>query len=269
MSDEHQRRGGADETRQFDPSGGAGNQPVGGPRSSDPGPADNTEPMPRSTGDDETVLTPRADSTTVMPAAVADAAWSGRAEVRPPRPSDFPSGGWYVVPAAPREPRGKWWTPIVVGIVVLLLLALLGWGLWLILQAGSKDDPTTPAVTASAAAPTTVQTTPPTTEPTTQPTTTEPTQPAEVTIPALKGLSSAEARQALDRTGLSYRLRFVTSGDAPAGMVIDSDPREGQQVPTDSTVTLIIAAAPSSPAVSTTPTSTAPTDTSDDQAGGN
>jgi predicted exporter len=37
-----------------------------------------------------------------------------------------------VVPP-PREPRGKWWTPIVVGIAVLVLLALLGWGIWLIL----------------------------------------------------------------------------------------------------------------------------------------
>jgi beta-lactam-binding protein with PASTA domain len=60
----------------------------------------------------------------------------------------------------------------------------------------------------------------------------------------------------------------VTSADAPAGTVIDSDPQEGQQVPSDTTVTLIIASAPSSPATPTTPTTTPPTDTNG-QPGGN
>jgi hypothetical protein len=298
MSDEQQRRGdgsGLDRTQQFDPyAEGAGadettarggssapgaaaqadqNQPVGGPRSGDA----RTEAMPRTGGGDETVLTPRPDATSVMPAVPGPAAtgpgatgpggaWSGRAEVRPPRPPqrDFPSGSWDVVPPPPREPRGKWWSPIVIGIVVLVLLALLGWGLWLIVSAGSDDgDPPTPAATTTAAATATTEpASAATTEPTTQPTTTEPTGPAEVTIPALKGLSSAEAREALDRKGLSYRLRFVTSGDATPGTVIDSDPQEGQQVPPDTTVTLIIAAAPSSaPTVSTTPATTEPTDT--------
>jgi cytoskeletal protein RodZ len=265
MSDEHQRRGGADETRQFDPSDGPGNQPVGGPRPSDPPNTEPTERMPRTAAGNETVLTPRADSTSVLPAAERESAWSGRAEVRPPRPSEFPSGGWDVVPPREPEPRGKWWTPIVVGIVVLLLLALLGYGVWLILQANHQDHPTTPAVTTSAAAPaTTEQSTPPSTEPTTPPTATEPTGPTEVGIPALRGLSSADARQALDRSGLSYRLRFVTRADATPGTVVDSDPEEGQRVPSDTIVTLFIAAAPSSsPTVSTTPTSTAPTDTND------
>jgi cytoskeletal protein RodZ len=211
------------------------------------------------------VLTPRADSTSVLPAVERESAWSGRAEVRPPRPSEFPSGGWDVVTPREREPRGKWWTPIVVGIVVLLLLALLGWGVWLIARARTKDDSTTPAVTPSAAAPaTTQQSSPPRTEPTTTPTASEPTVPTGVSVPALVGLSSAEARQALDRSGLSYRLRFVTRADATAGTVVDSDPKEGQRVPSDTVVTLIIATAPSSsPTVSTTPTSTPPTDTKD------
>jgi hypothetical protein len=295
MSDEQQRRGGAgrggpepDETREFDPLAPEENEPDGGPRSGDAWIADRTEQMPRAGADDaETVLTPRPDATSIMPAVEAGAgrleaaaraaaggndadygagspAWSGRAEVRPPRPGaggDF-TGDWG--PPPPSEPRGKWWLPIVIGIVVLVLLALLGWGVWLIVQAGDKSgDSTTPAATTSAAAPETTKPTtkPPTTEPTTTPTTTDPTGPEEVTIPALNGLSSAEARRALDRTGLAYRLRFVTS-DAPAGTVIDSDPKEGLQVPSDTTVTLIIAAPPSSsPTVTTTKPTTAPTDT--------
>jgi hypothetical protein len=159
------------------------------------------------------------------------------------------------------EPRGRWWTPIVVGIVALLLLALLGWGIYLIMQ--STGDDVTPGGTPSPAAPVTTAaattrptSTPPSTEPaTTQPTTTSPATPSDVTVPALKGLSSEEARGALDRKGLNYRLRYVTS-ESPVGTVIDSDPAEGQQVPADTVITLIIAAEPTAPA---TPTQTATT----------
>jgi hypothetical protein len=136
--------------------------------------------------------------------------------------------------------------PIVVGIVALVLLALLGWGIWLIVQAQNQNAPApSPAVTMSIAPPeSTEPTTEPTTEePTTTPPTTEPTA-TEVTIPALRGLSREQAQQALSRRGLSSRLRFVTSDDAPAGTVIDSDPGEGQEVPPDTVVTLIIAAEP-------------------------
>jgi pyruvate/2-oxoglutarate dehydrogenase complex dihydrolipoamide acyltransferase (E2) component len=290
MSDEQQRPGdaarggsGPDETREFDPFVDDENGPDGRPRSSDAWVLDNTEQMPRTSADDETVLAPRVDATAVMPAAEGgpgdDAgrggvgpAWTGRAEVRPPRPGpggDFPTGDWDALPP-PNEPRGRWWMPIVVGMVVLVLLALLGWGVWLILQAGGDgDDTPAPGVTASASAPPATEPTsaPSTTTPTATASTTEPTGPTEVTVPALKGLSSASARQALSRRGLAYRLRFVTSADAPAGTVIDSDPAEGQEVPPDTTVTLILAAPPSSAATATTtsPATTAPTDTNDQQ----
>lgn len=240
------------------------------------GDATSEMPVERGDGGDETVVAPRRpDATAVMPAAGLDPgpddagvgvspAWTGRAEVRPPQPrprGEFATRDWDALPP-PREPRGRWWMPIVVGIVVLVLLALLGWGVWLILQASAKDDESpAPASTTSVPAPeTTEPTSTPTTTPTTSPSTTEPTGPTEVTIPALKGLSSDEARQALARTGLAYRLRFVTSADAAPGTVIDSDPAEGQQVPSDTTVTLIVASAPSS-AATTTPGSTGPTDT--------
>ena len=65
-----------------------------------------------------------------------------------------------------------------------------------------------------------------------------------MTVPALRGLSQQEAIQALGRRGLSSRLRYMSSNDAAPGTVIDSDPEEGQEVPPDTTVTLIIAAPP-------------------------
>ena len=92
--------------------------------------------------------------------------------------------------------------------------------------------------------------------------TTDPTD-TEVTIPALKGLSRQDAQQALSRRGLASRLRFVVSDAAPANTVIDSDPAEGQEVPPDTTVTLVIAVPPTTAPATTAPATTAPTEPPD------
>jgi hypothetical protein len=266
MSDEREGRPRPDETRQFSPfedegdatriqGGSGGDHPDDGPRSDD-----STRQMPAA-DDDATALAPpvrRPDATSILPPvdeagpAVGAGAWAGRAEVRPPQPGYDTEPEWGAGP--PPEARGRWWMPIVVGIVALVLLALLGWGIWLILQAQDENTPApAPAVTMSIAPPeSTEPTTEPTTEePTTTPPTTEPTA-TEVTIPALRGLSREQAQQALSRRGLSSRLRFVATDDAPAGTVIDSDPEEGQEVPPDTVVTLIIAAEPTTNPTTTT-----------------
>jgi hypothetical protein len=255
----------SDETRQFSPfdddddrTRGPESHPNDGPRSGDSPLDDRTAQMP-SADADETVMAPRPDSTAVMPATDVAAqqewngAWSGRAEVRPPLPGreEYMRTEWSTVP--PPEPRGKWWMPIVVGIVGLILLGAIGWGVYLIAQ-NTDDTDVPPATTPSVAAPEStapVTTEPTTTPPTTTPTTTEPTEPAEVTVPALTGLSQQEAQRALARRGLSYRLIFRPS-DAAAGTVIDSDPAEGQEVPADTQVTLVIATKPTTPATTTT-----------------
>ena len=271
MSDEQApRRGsggepGPDETRQFSPfedddrTAVPGNHPDEGPRSGDAWAPDRTQQMPPV--DDATVVTPR-DATAVMPPArdwaEPEGAWSGRAEVRPPGPGDYTvASEWDAVPP-PTEPRGKWWMPILVGILALILLGLLAWGIYLIAQ-NSDDDPGTPAPAPSVTAPATVTTEPTTTPPTSEaptsatPTTTEPTGPTEVTVPALVGLSQEEAQRALDRRGLTYRLIFRPS-DAQPRTVIDSDPAEGQEVPPDTQVTLVIAAERTQPATTATTT---------------
>ena len=292
MSDEQEQRrdpsGRApqpDETRPFSPiaddddaTQASQNHPDDGPRSGDawvfdrpesPGATTPTERVPQA--DDPTAVTPRAagpGGTSIMPPVggdatwgAAEAPWSGRAEVRPPRPGEYASADWATEP--PPEPRGKWWMPIVIGIVGLVVLALLGWGIWLIARAqGKSDNAPTPTTTAPglAPAPTNKPTPPTTAAPTTQQTTTEPT-PSAVTIPALVGLSQDEARQALTRRGLSSRLRLVSSTDAPPGTVIDSDPAEGQEVPPNTVVTLVIAA---EPRTSSTPSPTTTTPQPDD-----
>jgi PASTA domain-containing protein len=261
MSDEH------DETRQFSPFDDA--TQVGGPPSGDGATADQTRAMPAAPAD-PTVVTPRpggmaprrADATTALPtvddwaASRGNPAWAGRAEVRAPRPggTEYAEDGW--PPGPTREPRDRWWMPIVIGIVTLVLLGALGWGLYLIVQNSGTDRAPAPATTTSAAAPPPAVTTgaaTPTTEPaTTAPPTTEPaTTPttdstAAIKIPALKGRSLTEAQSALSSVGLSYRLIYRSVGDAAPDTVIDSDPVEGQEVPPDTRVTLVIAARPQS-----------------------
>jgi hypothetical protein len=131
--------------------------------------------------------------------------------------------------------------PIVVGIVVLVLLAVLGVGVWLIVQAGKEDDPAAPAVTPTVAPASTLPTDAATAASPAAPSTEATTAPVDVAIPALVGLSSAEARRALDRVGLTYRL-ISRPDEAPLETVIDCDPPEGRQVPADTEVTLVIAA---------------------------
>ena len=216
---------------------------------------------------DATQISPRPEATSVLQPVTqdwepnrAEPVWSGRAEVRAPQPSrtafdtDWPAG-----PVA--QPRDRWWMPIVVGTIVLVMLAVLGWAIYLIMRSVGRDDSPAPASTsadATTTTTTTTATTTPTTEPTTPsatPPTTEPTM-TEVTVPALRGLTLTEAKAALDRTGLSIRVIYRDS-DAPARTVIDSDPAEGQEVPPDTRVTLVIAAR----SAATTPTGTTTTRT--------
>src|SRR4051812_2510256 len=153
MSDEQDR------TREFAPFDDddatvvRGSHPIGDPRTGDPGGPDRTRQMPSAAGDAAVPGSrpPRRDSTSILPqgadawnaASGAGPAWSGRAQVRAPQPGEqeYVRTDWTV--PAPREPRGRGWMPIGVGIAILLLLGLLGRGIWLIGQA-TCDDPATP-----------------------------------------------------------------------------------------------------------------------------
>jgi PASTA domain-containing protein len=291
MSDER------DETRRFAPfddetqAGGrpldetqAGGRPLdetqaGGPLAGETRaqarPGDRTPGKSRSPRPDETAFLPPVDDWSADGRAADDwaagrgkGAWSGRAAVRAPQPGpdapaegDWPAGG-------SREPRDRWWLPIVIGVVGLILLAALGWAISLVLRNSGEDTPPAPAPSAattvapSSAAATTTEpsSSPPTTNPTssaataTPTTTTDPTIDA-VTVPALRGLTLTDAGAALTRMGLHYRLRYLPS-DATPETVVDSDPPEGQEVPPDTTITLLVAAPATT--VPTTATTSAP-----------
>jgi hypothetical protein len=246
-----------DETREFDPfadddddAKGSAEAPAASGGDTDP---DRTAQMPAA--GDETRQVPAADETRRMPAAdetapvpTQPAAWSGRAGVPPPEATAVREPAPTEL-APPEDGGGRWWMPIVVGIVALLLLAGLITGIWLIYNANKVEPTPTPSPTlaptsapATSAAPTTSPATPPT------------TAPAGVPVPPLVGLTDQQARDVLDRLGLSYRLVYRPAVEPP-NTVIETDPAEGEIVPEGAEVTLVIA----SPLTPTGPPTTAPT----------
>lgn len=109
--------------------------------------------------DDETVPLPPAGGDTVpLPASgEADAGpertdgppsatvWSGRARVPVGEPAE-PAEEWPVTDPG----GGRWWLPMLVGAVAVLLLGVLGVGVWLIVQAlGEPRSPVVPAASPS------------------------------------------------------------------------------------------------------------------------
>jgi PASTA domain len=274
--DETRRYPSADRPDGTTPSG----RPASGDRTRADGPrADDRTRIHRAEADDGTrIHRAEADDGTRIHRAEADEdtrvhrpgdddwaggrgnAWTGRAEVRSPGPDASSYETDWAAGASPVQ-RDRWWMPIVLGIVVLILLAALGWGVYVIVQNSGEPGSPGPAPTATLApstepTATTASETAPATESTTtppapEPSITEPVQ-AEVTVPALRGLALADAQAALTRTGLRSRLIFRDS-DAPPNTVIDSDPAEGQEVPPNTVVTLVVAKA-----ATTTPTA-APT----------
>ncbi|MGC4810232.1 PASTA domain-containing protein [Micromonospora sp. DT228] len=198
-----------------------------------------------------------ADQTTRLPAERSVApSWSGRAEVRPPRPDE--AGEWYVEEQGAR----RWWLPILWGVLALLLAGLLGGALWLVLakQDDDRDDPdSTPSVppaSATSAAPTSAS--PTSAAPTSEAPSSPPpsSAPVEVPVPPLAGLPQATAEGLLSRLGLAYEVVYRPS-ELPPGTVVGTEPGSGTPVSSEDEVLLIISQARPSTGVS--PTAPSPT----------
>ncbi|MEU1752197.1 PASTA domain-containing protein [Micromonospora matsumotoense] len=239
-----------DATRQLPPARpGSGGSPVGLPPPSDPTarqePVDATRPLPP------------AGAEPSDPAG--SPVWSGRAGVPPPRADDpREPAEWY----GEEQRDRRWWTPILLGVLALLLLGLVGVGIWLALRAAdspSDGTPTPPPTVVPTATPTSAPTTaaPTTGPPTTPPTTPSTTGPAGIAVPPLVGLSQETAENLLGRLGLSSRVQTRES-DRPPGTVLATDPEQGELVTPGDEVTLVVAAeATASPTGSGTATPTA------------
>nr|WP_230689146.1 PASTA domain-containing protein [Micromonospora sp. WMMC415] len=193
--------------------------------------------------------TPMDRTAPIPPEARGPAAWSGRAGVPPPRPTEYrETTEWYAEDQGGR----RWWLPILWGVLVLLLLGALGAGLWFALAA-DDDEPIgpepSPSVSVTRASPTTAA---PTTSaaPTTASPSPSPTEAGEVRMPPVVNLPLATARAILDRAGVDYRIEYRTS-DRPAGTVLDTEPDAGDLVGEDEEVTLVVSRPEPSPTTAT------------------
>lgn len=238
----------ADATRALPPDRGADDADATRslPPDRTPGEADATR-RPPPTGD-RTARQEPGDRTAPLPAA-----WSGRAGVPPPRPVDYQEAGteWYTEEQAGR----RWWMPILLGILALLLIALIGLGVWLALRAADRSPaPSPPPTRAPTSAPATTAA-PTSAAPSSQPPTTPPatTAAARVPMPPLVGLPEAAARAILDRLGVDYRVETRTS-DRPAGTVIETDPGAGKLISEGDQVTVVVAEAAARTTGAGTPT---------------
>ncbi|MEU8180486.1 PASTA domain-containing protein [Micromonospora sp. NPDC049044] len=222
------------------------------------GPTTPGPPTTPTTPGPPTTPAPPAEQTTRLPAGrLAAPAWSGRAEVRPPRPDDA-AGEWYVEEQGGR----RWWLPILWGVLALLLAGLLGGALWLVL-AKQDDDPDDPGSTPSAPPPSATSAAPTSAPPTSAaPTSEAPSSPpvtsapVEVPVPPLAGLPQSTAEGLLGRLGLAYRVVYRPS-ELPPGTVVGTEPGTGTPVSTDDEVLLIISQARPSTGVS--PSAPSPT----------
>ncbi|HEX6500984.1 MAG TPA: PASTA domain-containing protein [Micromonosporaceae bacterium] len=210
-------------------------------RPADPWAGRDEEPeVAGESGAPTTVLPPTPpDATNVLPPPDT-ARWAARAEVPPPRPVATES--WVEEPPPPRR---SWW-PVLIGLLILVLLALIAIGVWLALRGDRPVAPPSPTGTPSAspsASPTPTRSLTPSSAPTTTQT---------VVIPPLVGVPVDDAAALLDQAGLRYRIQRRVDGSVPAGTVLATNPAAGAEVPVGSQVTLVVASAPAPPPSPTT-----------------
>lgn len=208
-------------------------------------PSDATQ-VHRPVGDETAMLPPRSGDTTIIPPVrpgdtamlppVTDhpdegARWAARAGV----PQAAAEEEW--VPA--EEPGGAWWLPLVLGIGGLLLLALVGIGVWLAFRHSGNAPAPAPSPTASQPASPT-----PSPTPSLNPSPSASPSAAAVTLPDLRGTSVADAQRVLSGLGLASTVRNQVDDSLPAGSVVRTEPGAGSAVPPGSTVVLVVAVAP-------------------------
>jgi PASTA domain len=179
-------------------------------------------------------------------APAEEARWSASAAV--PAPGSVPVRPpyeWVEADQVGEEDRGRaaWLTPVVVGLIVLLLLAMLGVGVWLIIKSRQGTTPAAAPTTAGvlSGVPSIVPTSAP--APTSAPPPT--TAAAQAVVPPLAGLTEQRAREQLSRAGLRADVVYVADGAHRPGTVVTTEPGPGSAVAPNSVVRLIVAVAAS------------------------
>jgi hypothetical protein len=199
--------------------------------------SDDTQELPEDDAarelpeDDATRELSAADATRELsPSAGAAPVWAGRATVRPPDQFDrhlTDTREWEPAPPPSLRRWRRWLRPALLGLVALLLAGVLGYGIYLIVQA-TGDDPVAPV------APTPTDSPTPSREPATptwEPTVPAPVPPASPEPPAPGG--SPEPPPA--PTGPPPPVPTVPAPTAPAPTAPPSgEPTEPEPAPTES-----------------------------------
>jgi len=216
----------------------------------DPAPDDGPDPDPDATR----IQRPIDATQQVRPTAriVDDGErerWSARAgvpapgdpAVRRPAPPE-----WAEEEELEEDPyHGRsWFTPVIVGVVALVLVGALSVGLYLIYRS-TAEGRNAPADIESSS-PAAVSSAPPTSAapPSSAPPSSEapPSEgPEPVVIPPLRGNTLAEATVKLQGLGLNVKVERVEDDSVPPGEVLSARPGEGQPVLPGETVTLLVA----------------------------
>lgn len=220
-------------------------QPVPGPdRAGDPGATQVNRPV---------------DATAVGGAPVDPPHWVARANVDPQRPRSSLPPAWEEDPAREDDPYGgrSWFTPVIVAVVGLVLLFLVGIGIFLIYRNNAKAPPPQPSPTVASVAPTTGAA-PTSAAPTSAaPSSAAPTTagPAIAVIPTLRGVAQQDATNQLKALGFNVNVLMIDDPTVLPGTVSHTDPAEGTPVTTGSTITIFVA---NQPVVHSPPTSAGP-----------
>jgi hypothetical protein len=223
----------ADDTRAM-PGVPAGTPPAGG---------DQTRAMPAA----------GADQTRAMPPVAGEPAWSGRAQVQPPRPAAG-AGATTWETAEPMPEGRRWWLPVLLGVVALLLLGGVAFGTWYVTRSGEGVPPTASSAPPSPAA----SPSPPSPSP--SPTSASPSPSAAasgVAVPRIAGRPVGDALNELDRVGLGYRVTYRETAERADGTVIETDPAARSTVAPGTEVQVVVARRPASPSPAVTASSTA------------
>jgi hypothetical protein len=180
---------------------------------------------------------------TVLGAPAADATprWQARAQVPQPGLRDQQPGLEAWEEEDLRPPRSAAF-PALVAAAVVILLALIGLGIWL-----ATRDRTAPVVGPSTSVTATPSTSRSATPATSGPATSAPptsAAPAPVAVPVVAGLSLADARNALIAANLTPGQTSEHSDSVPAGQVIRSEPAAGKPVAPGSVVVLVVSSGP-------------------------
>ena len=175
--------------------------------------------------------------------------WAARAQVPTPRVQDYPDE-WVAA-----EPSRGVLVPLLVTLCLLLLVGVLGVGVWLMLN--NQSGPVAPPPTSATTQPTTTTTT-------TRPTATTPATatPTAIQVPPLTGETYEDAAEVLTELGLKPEREDVVSDAVPPGHVVGTSPTAGTRVSPGDTIIVFVAWHPTpTPPASASPTASPTTTT--------